>query len=151
MYKSRFLIGFLVFVIVAMILVIGGYALYQFGYSQGYVTGLAVSAAEEGAVLIPHQAIPPIGFYGHMGYGGFSRPWLLCFAGGAFLLALFTILKTIRILTWRSMVGSDPKKWQKHWRSHRWHGPPGWVGVDESGPEASESGTEDTPKSDKGT
>jgi len=151
MYKSRFLIGFLVFVIVAILLAVGGYALYQFGYSQGYVTGLAVSAAKEGAALIPHQVFPPIGYYGHLGYGGFSRPLLLCFAGGAFLLALFMIIKTIRFLTWRSMVGSDPEKWHNLWRRTHWHGPPGWIRYDEPEPEGTESGTEDTPKGDEGT
>jgi hypothetical protein len=147
MYKSRFLIGFLVFVIVAILLAIGGYALYQLGYSQGYATGFAMSAAEEGAALIPHQSIPPMGYYGHLGYGGFSRPLLLCFAGGAFLIALFMILKTIRFLTWRSMMGTDPEKWHKHWRRRR-HGPPGWYGADEPGPQDSESGSEGTPESD---
>ena len=59
MYKSRFLIGFLVFVIVAILLAIGGFALYQLGYSQGYTTGLAMSSVEEGAALLPHQSIQP--------------------------------------------------------------------------------------------
>ena len=148
MYKSRFLIGFLVFVIVAILLAIGGYALYQLGYSQGYAAGLVMSAAEEGAEMIPHQAFPPLRYYGHMGYGGFSRPLLLCFAGGAFLVALLMILKTIRFLTWRSMVGSDPKKWPKHWRTHR-HGPPGWYSDDEPEPQGSETGSEGSPDSDK--
>lgn len=149
MYKSRVLIGFLLFVIVAILLAVGGYALYQFGYSQGYATGLVMSTAEEGAAMIPHQAFPPSRYYGHMGYGGFSRPIFLCFAGGAFLLALFMILKTIRFLTWRSMVGADPDKWHKHWRQHRWHGPPGWYGDDEPEPQGSDPGSEGTPESDQ--
>ena len=148
MYKSRFLIGFLVLVIVAILLAIGGYALYQLGYSQGVANGLALSPAEEGAAMLPHQAFPPLRYYGHMGYGSFSRPIFLCFAGGAFLLALFMILKTIRFLTWRSMMGSNPEKCYKHWRRHR-HGPPGWYGDDEPEPQGSAPGSEGTPESDQ--
>jgi hypothetical protein len=147
MYKTRFLIGFLVFVILAILLAVGGYALHQLGYSQGYATSLSVSAAEEGAALIPHQAVPALRYYGHIGYGGFSRPLLLCFAGSAFLLAIFMILKTIRFLTWRSMVGADPEKWHRHWRRHYQHAPPWWNEDDESKPSDSDPGGQENPRS----
>ena len=146
MYKSRFLIGFLVFVIVAILLAIGGFALYQLGYSQGYSTGLAMSSVEEGAALLPHQSIQHFGYYPYLGYGGFSRPLLLCFAGGAFLLVLFTILKSIRFLTWRSMMGAEPDKWHRYWRHHR-HGPPGWYGDDDPKPQGSEPKADGNPES----
>jgi hypothetical protein len=145
MFKSRFLIGFLVFIIVAILLVAGGFAVYQLGYSQGYATSLAVSTAEEGVKLIPQQAFPHPGYYWYIGYGGFFRPLLLCFAIVAFLLALFTILKTIRFLTWRSMIASDPEKWHRHWRRYR-HGPPGWYGYQESETQESESESPEDPK-----
>lgn len=139
MYKSRFLVGFLVFLVLAISLMVGGYALYQLGYSQGYTTGLALSAVEEGAALVPHPDVPPLGTYGHLGYIGFTRPLLLCFAAGAFLLALFTISKTLRFLTWRSLLASDPEKWHRQWRPHHWQAHPGWTGDDNSEPEGAET------------
>ncbi len=139
MYKSRFLIGFLVFLVLAISLAAGSYALYQLGYSQGYSTGVTLSAVEKSPALIPDPALAPLGPYVYPGFWGFSRPLLLCFAAGAFLLALFTISKTIRFLTWRSVMASDPEKWHSHWRRYHRHGPPGWYGEDQPKAEESES------------
>jgi hypothetical protein len=139
MYKSRFLIGFLVFLVLAISLAVGSYALYQFGYSQGYTTGVTLSAVEESPAFIPGTALAPVGLYGYPGLWGFTRPLLLCFAAGAFLIVLFTISKTIRFLTWRSIMSSDPEKWHNHWRRYHRHGPPGWYGDDQ--PKAEETGS----------
>ena len=139
MYKSRILIGFLVFLVLVISLAAGSYALYQFGYSQGYATGMTPSAVEEGAALVPGTIPAPLGPYAYPGFWGFTRPLLLCFAAAAFLIALFTISKTIRFLTWRSIMASDPEKWHSHWRRYHRHGPPGWYGEDQ--PKAEESGS----------
>ena len=147
MYKTRLLIGFLVFVIAAILLAVGGFVVYQLGYSHGYANGLAMTAADSFAEQLPHQSIQPNGYYRYLGYGGFPRPLLLCFAGGAFLLALFTILKAIRFLTWRSMIGTDPDKWHMYWRHHH-HGPRGWYDHGEPKTQGSEPQAEDNPESE---
>jgi hypothetical protein len=118
MSRARFPLVLLAALIIMGLVILGGFAIYRIGWSEGYRMGQLATGAGEGIVV----AYAPYG----PGLGG-----VLLTVGVVFLL-LLVIGRFFRFLAWRAMwqrwkVTGGPKSeyWTKHW--HRRHGPePPW-------------------------
>jgi hypothetical protein len=125
---------FWVRVIVALILiglvVVGGYAAYRTGWSQGYTAGQLMAEGERGTTMPPGFGYPMHPFV----FAPYSGAGLLLTVVLA-LLFFAVIGKLIRFVIWgpvwrHAMTGP----WARHSaRWHRMHGPvpPGWWGFEE--------------------
>jgi hypothetical protein len=107
------------------LLILGGFAIYRIGWSEGYRVGLLTDGGVEG-MLVPYAP-----------YGSGFLGLLLVI--GVFFLMFAVIGKFFRLLAWRSAGGpwmmahrppgtpGGPKgeAWAKHWQRHRHggHGP----------------------------
>jgi len=120
MSKTWFLVRALAGLIVIGLLIVGGWAIYRTGWSQGYL-----AAGSEAGAIAPYA---PYGF----GYPGGPFGARLFFTVGLFILLLVVIGKCFRFWAWRTaggpwMMAGGPmdRHWARHW--HRPHGPvPPW-------------------------
>ena len=149
-----FRIGSIIFRVLAALLLIallvgGGMAVYQAGFTQGYAAGAARTAAggtevaPGGAPLTPYYPYYPGMIYPHFGFFPFM-PLGLCLFG---LLVLFAFGALLR----------GPRHWGHHAWAHgpeggphgHWHGyPPPWSKEHQTGKEAVQ-GQEQTTQTDQ--
>ena len=133
MSKTRFLIVPLAALIIVCLLILGGFAIHQISWSQGYRMG-QLAAGGEGGAVVPYA---PYGF-GHRG--------LFITIGLLFLLLIVTG-KFFRFWAWKTiggpwMMAHGPRSeyWARRW--HRFHGPmPPWFWGWEEPPEKAEPDT----------
>ncbi len=107
-------------------LMIGSYA----GWSQGYVSGLAVGNAGEGSVVVPYAM--PYGYGFHPFFWGIGLFFKLAF----FFFFFMIIAKFFGFFAWRMAGGPGG-----HWKHHRhWHpeARPPWA-TGEEGPSSERS------------
>lgn len=141
MSRTRFFLVPLFGLILIGLLILGGFAIYRIGWSEGYRSGLLTDGGVEGA-LVPYAPYGS-GFLG-----------LLLVIGVIFL--LFAVLgKFFRLLAWRTAGGpwmmarrppgtpggSKGEAWAKHWHRHGGHGPP-WCWDWEESPEENDQEAE---------
>jgi hypothetical protein len=125
MSKTRFWVVPLTALIVAALLILGGFAIHHISWSQGYRMG-QLAAGGEGVAVVPYA---PCGF-GHSGLfitigllflllivmGKFFRFWAWKTVGGPWVMAH---------APWMMAGGAKDADWARHW--HRFHGPmPPW-------------------------
>ena len=115
MSRARFPLVLLAALIIMGLVILGGFATYRIGWSEGYRMGQLATGVAEGTIM-PYAPYGP-------GLGG-----VLLTLGVVFLL-LLVIGKVFRFLAWRAMwdqwkVAGGPKSeyWTKHWHWHRRHG-----------------------------
>ena len=119
MSKKLFWVVPLAVLIVVVLLILGGFAIHQISWSQGYRMGQLATGGEGGAVV-------PYAPY------GFGRPGLFITIGLIFLL-LIVMGKFFRFWAWKTvggpwMMAHGPRSeyWARRW--HRFHGPvPPWL------------------------
>lgn len=124
MSHKRFLTAVLAAVLVVGLLIVGGSAIRQSAWSQGYMMG-QLAAGGDGAVA-------PYAPYGYPGrFFGYSSS--LCGVGPLFTLGLLFLLfvvvgKAFRFWAWKKVSGPEGERWAKHWaehwRRHHGHRPP---------------------------
>jgi hypothetical protein len=93
MYRGGFFLRLLAFLLLAGLLLGGGYALYRLGWSQGYQSGALAAAATSGESLptVPYAWGAPYP-YAPYGFGfPFFPPFGICLGIGFFFLVLFLI------------------------------------------------------------
>ena len=122
-------------------LVIGGFAVYRSGQSQGYMMGRLSASGDDGAIA-PYA---PYGFGYPSRHSSFAP--FLCSAG-LFVLLLVAAGKFFRFRAWKAAGGPEGERWARHWPFgkapsrhgaqdwHRRHGPmPPWCWGWEKPPE----------------
>jgi hypothetical protein len=134
MFRTRFLAASLAGLIIVGLLILGGFAIYRIGWTEGYGMG-RLAVGTDGGVL------PPYGFFG-FGFPGF----LLTL--GVILLLLVVIGRVLRFWMWGMFLGrhmmpggrwkmadgpaSGP--WARHWQAHGRHAPPWYWDWEEAEP-----------------
>jgi hypothetical protein len=149
MSKTRFWVVPLAALIIFGLMILGGFAIHQISWSQGYRMGQLAAGSESGAV------VPYVPY-------GFGRSGLFITIG-LILLLLIVMGKFFRFWAWKTVGGpwvmthgpwmmagrAKDADWARHW--HRFHGPvPPWWGwekpseekPEQAGPDA-ESDTAD--------
>ena len=127
------MLGLLVLVTV---IAIGGFFVYQAGYSQGAAQAAAVAAV--GAEVAPVPAPMPYPYYGYHP-GPWFGPWFFpfgCFIGFFLIFLFFAGMKMLFAPRWHG----------RHYWRHRGYGP--WGGPweeDEGGKKPQEGGTQSGP------
>ena len=101
MHKGWFIVRMVASIIMLVVLVLGGIALFNAGWSQGYMVGSVAAAPSTVAPAVPYGFYHPMFFHGFMGFG------LLIPA----LLFGLLLLTGLRFLFFRPMM-----MW------HGWHG-----------------------------
>jgi hypothetical protein len=140
MFNRRFFVAPLIGLIIIGLLILGGYALYNTGWSQGYTLG-QLAAGHEGQAVAPYM---PFGF-------GFPGPLLTILL----LLLLFVVIsKLFHLLIWtmiggRWMMAGGP--WHmadgpqgRHWHRHHGPMPPWWQDWEKPSEEQSGEAEPDT-------
>ncbi len=117
-------------ILLVVLLVAGGIALYRFGYTQGYMTGAAVEVGAE-SMTWPETFRPGFMPY-HMHPRGFfpSRIPGLFFGGLLFFMGIAAIRRLIWFQRWRAAGGPEADARMGGWHTwphpHHW-GPAPWM------------------------
>jgi hypothetical protein len=137
MSRSSFVLVPLLLVVVAGLLITGGWAIHRIGWTEGYAVGRGVAAGEVSSV--PYAPT------------GLSYVGLFLTAGLAFLVLMAFMSKLIGLWAFKTVagpwimahgpvdgpVGPDGERWARYWhRPHR-HMPPWWWGWEQAAEEKS--------------
>ena len=152
MFKKYSFWGIFLKILLVVLLVAGGIALYRFGYAHGYVTGAAVEVGEgmtwpevlhprfmpgvavevgEGSITWPGGLSPRFMPY-HMHPRGFfpGRIAGLFFGGLLFFMGIAAIRRLIWFQRWQAADGPEGEAWMGGWHAcahpHHW-GPAPWM------------------------
>ncbi|MFZ5915726.1 MAG: hypothetical protein ACOYZ7_02190 [Chloroflexota bacterium] len=144
MSHKRFLPAALAALIVIGLLFIGGAAIRQSAWNQGYVMGQLAANNDGGiAPYAPYYA----GYHGQ----AWGLPSFLCTAG-LLVLGLAVVGRFFRHWAWKTNNGPQAQEWAQHWKAH-WrqhhgsmkHGPmPPWCWGEEKPEARPEPETDDT-------
>jgi len=122
--------GIFLKILLVVLVVAGGIALYRFGYTQGYLTGAAAEVGAE-SMTWPEGLYP--GFAPHyMHPRGFfpSRIPGLFFGGLLFFMGIAAIRRLFWFQRWRAVDGPEAEAWMHSWHAcahpHHW-GPAPWM------------------------
>lgn len=140
MFRKRSVFGFLSAILVVLLLLGGGAALFRAGYAQGYTTGL-VTEGEAGELVSPENFYPRFSHHYRYPMGFFPGHLFGLFFGGLLFLMILRLIFFRR----RGMCGPHPAAW-KHWyqnhpEAQKW-GPPPWA-KDWKFPEENETPSEE--------
>jgi hypothetical protein len=140
MFRRFFVLRILFSVVLVGLVVLGGFALYRAGLSQGYVTGLQ-AASSAGNPVVPNNYPVPWGYYGPFGGFPILLPVLAIFGLLFFVrLALFPLFmmgKVMRFMSWHGAAAGGPEfeAWGKEWKRHSGHMGPPWAWHGHTSPE----------------
>jgi hypothetical protein len=139
MSKSSLVLLPLVLVLVAGLLITGGWAIHRIGWTEGYTVGTGVAAGQVSSVPYAPTGLSYIG--------------LFLTAGLAFVVLMAFMSKLIGLWAFKTVagpwmmahgplrgpVGPNGERWATHWhRPHR-HAPPWWCGWEQPGEKQPES------------
>jgi flagellar biosynthesis protein FliQ len=137
MSKSTLVLVPLLLVVVAGLLITGGWAIHRIGWTEGYAVGAGVAAGE--ASPVPYAPT------------GLSYIGLFLTAGLAFVVLMAFVSKLMGLWAFRTFAGpwmlahkrpvgpSGPngERWAAHWHRYPRHAPPWWWGWEQPGEEQS--------------
>jgi hypothetical protein len=137
MFRKRPFWGIFTTIVIAILLVVGGIALYRWGYVQGYATGY--SGEGESALMWPGDFHHGRAFY-------FARPMMFfpfspLFGLFLFFMLIFAIKRLFWHRRWRMAAGDHPEDWKGHYgpMRHHWGPPPPWAWGEKPPAESDES------------
>lgn len=139
MFKKYSFLGIFLKILLVVLIVAGGVALYRFGYTHGYVSGADVEFGE-GSATLPEGFYPGFAPY-HMRYKGFfpGRMPGLFFGGLLLFMGIAAIRRLVWFQRWQAAGGPDAEARMSGWHAwahpHHCWGPAPWMRKPEAPPE----------------